>query len=39
LSIAFYGAAIWTLWAAGQKHLENFENVVLEQNGEDQLDR
>ena len=37
-SIALYGAETWTLRATDQKHLESFE-MLLEKNGEDQLDR
>jgi hypothetical protein len=37
-NIAF-GAENWTLRAVDQKHLESFANVVLEKDGEDQLDR
>jgi hypothetical protein len=38
-SIALYGAETCTLRAVDQKHLESFENVVLEKDGKDQLDR
>jgi hypothetical protein len=37
-SIALYGAETWTLGAVDQKHLEKFLNVVLEEDGKDQLD-
>ena len=37
-SIALYGAETWTLRATDQKHLDSFE-MLLEKNGEDQLDR
>jgi hypothetical protein len=37
-SIAFYGAETWTLRKVDQKYLESLD-VVLEKNGEDQLDR
>ena len=38
-SMALYGAETWTLRAVDQKYLESFEIVVLEKDGEDQLDR
>ena len=38
-SMAFYGAEIWTLPAEDQKYIGTFWNVVLEKDGEDQLDR
>ena len=38
-SMALYGAETWTLRAADQKYLGKFWNVVLEKDGEDQLDR
>jgi hypothetical protein len=37
--MALYGAETWTLRAADQKYLQKFWNVVLEKDGEDQLDR
>jgi hypothetical protein len=36
-SIALYGAETWTLRATDQKYLDNFLDVVLEKDGEDQL--
>jgi hypothetical protein len=33
-----YGTETWTLRAADQKYLEIFLNVVLEKDGENQLD-
>jgi hypothetical protein len=38
LEIALYGAETWTLRKADSKYLEKFWNVVLENDGEDQLD-
>jgi hypothetical protein len=38
-SKALYGAETWTLWEVEQKYLEKFWYVVLEKNGEGQLDR
>jgi hypothetical protein len=37
-SIALYGAETWKLRAVDQKHMESFQNVVLEKDGKDQLD-
>jgi hypothetical protein len=34
-----YGAEIWALVKVDQKYPETFENVVLEKDGEDRLDR
>ena len=38
-SIALYSAETWTVRAVDQKQLWKFWNVVLEKDGEDQLDR
>ena len=38
-SIALYGAETWTLRNVDRQYLESFLSVVLEKNGEDQLDR
>jgi len=38
-SMALYGAETWTLRAADQKTPGKFWNVVLEKDGEDQVDR
>jgi hypothetical protein len=38
-SIALYGADSWTLRAVDQRHLKKILNVVLEKDGEDDLDR
>ena len=38
-SIAIYGAETWTLRKVDQKYLAKFWNVMLEKDGEDQLDR
>ena len=38
-SITLYGAETWTLRAADQKPTGKFLNVVVEKDGEDQLDR
>jgi len=37
--ITLYTAETWTLRKADRNHLKNFENVVLEQDREDYLDR
>jgi hypothetical protein len=37
-NIALYGVEIWTLQAVDQKHVKMFGNVVLEEDGKDQLD-
>jgi len=38
-SAALFGAEIWVLRKLGQKYLEIFRNVVLQKDGEDQLNR
>jgi len=38
-SIALYGAETWTLRAVGHKHLESSEILVLEKDGDNQLDQ
>ena len=38
-SMAFYGAETWTLRTADEKYLESFEMLMMEKDGEDQLDR
>ena len=38
-SKALYGAETWTLRATDQKHIESYDYVVLEKDGNDQLDR
>ena len=37
--MAFYGAETWTLRTADEKYLESFEMLMMEKDGEDQLDR
>ena len=37
-SIALCGAETWSLWTVHQKYPETLRNVVLEKDGEDQLD-
>ena len=36
---AFYIAETGTLWKVDQKHVESSKNLVLEKNGEEQMDR
>jgi hypothetical protein len=37
-SIALYGPVTWMVQKVDQKYLASFENMVLEKDGEDQLD-
>ena len=37
--LALYGAETWTIRKTEQKRLQNFLDVMLEKDGEDQLDR
>ena len=37
-SIALYGSETYAPIQFEEKHLENFENVILEENGEDKMD-
>jgi hypothetical protein len=38
-AIPIFVAETWTLLEVDQKYLENFQNVVLEKDGEYQLDQ
>jgi len=39
LEHSFCGAATWTLWKVDENYLKSFKNVMLEKDGEDQLER